>query len=326
MNRCLVSFLAFLSCTGIAYSQPASDEKWPTRPVTLVVTFPAGSNTDFVARILARGLNNRLGVPFVIENRPGGVGAIGGRQVATAKPDGYTFGIGGQTVYVPHPSVQATIGYAPDKDLISIALLSRAPYLFAVNPSLPAKSISELIALAKSKPGKLNYSSAGAGSTAHVGMVVFSKMTGVEMAHISYKSTAQSIVDVASGVIDLQLATIAPALPLYVDKKVRVIAVTDRKRFELMPEVPTAHESGLPDFELSVWTAMFAPAGTPARIIDRLSHEINEILSAPESQKLFAQQGLTFEPGTPTAATAFIRKKNQAYVEIIREIPELQQR
>ena len=316
MFRSVLCLFALMLAAAASAQPAAPDQAWPTRVVTVIVPYPAGSATDIIARILSHGLGERLGQPVVVENRPGADATIGTRAVAKAAPDGYTLAFGTPSAYVSAPSLYANLAYNPVKDFAPVALAGRTPYVLAVYPGLGVKSLGELIALAKSKPGELNYSSVGEGSISHVGMLVFANKTGVSLTHIPYKSTAQSIIDVAGGIIHLQLASIPPALPLYQAGKVSVLAVAGPRRVALMPDVPTMAEAGVPDYEEVFWLAMFAPAGTPPAIVKRLNGELAEVLKTEEVKTAFAAQGVEPEHSTPEQLGALLRRDIAAFHDI----------
>ena len=263
--------------------------------MTLIVPNPAGSSNDIVARIIGRDLSTRIGQPVIIENRPGADGTIAVRQVVRAASDGYTFSFGSSTSYAGVPYLYINPPYDPLKDLAPVSIVGRSPYVFAVYPGLGVKTIGDLVTLAKSKPGQLNYSSIGEGSVAHLGMVDFSEKMGIKIQHIPYKSTAQSIIDVSTGVIQMQLATVAPSLPLFEAKKIQVLGIAGKNPLSLFPGVPTMTQAGIPAYEHTFWVAMFAPAGTPDAIITRLNHEIAAGLATDSVKQAFNAQGVETE-------------------------------
>lgn len=310
-----------LLCLPIIFAAPCSwaapdAAAWPTRTITLLVPYPAGSATDIAARILVQELGPRLGKPIVIENRPGADATIGTRAVARAAPDGYTLALGTPSAYVSAPVLYANVGYDPARDFAPISLVGRTPYVFAVYPGLGVKTISELVALAKSKPGALNFSSVGEGSVSHVGMLIFARKMGIALTHVPYKSTAQSIVDVSTGIIHMQLASIPPTVPLYQAGKIQVLAVAGAKRVAMMPDVPTMAEAGVPDYEATFWLAMFAPAGTAAAVVTRLNRELDDVLRTKTLAQAFAPQGIEPEHSSPEALAALLRHDIDAFRKI----------
>lgn len=319
MIRGAVIVLSFVIVSGVAHSQSAAS-LWPTRPVSIVVPNPAGSAADFVARVIARDLTSRLGQPVIIENRPGAGGTIGTRQVARAAPDGYTLSFGSPSPYAAAPYVYTNLAYDPIKDFAPISMVGRSPYAFVVYPGLGVKNVLELVALAKLKPGTLNYSSIGEGSVAHLGMVVFAEKMGLQLHHVPYKSTAQSITDVVTGIIHLQLASIPPIVSLHESKRIQVLAIAGKNRVPLMKDVPTVAEAGIRDYEQTFWVAMFGPAVTPPDIIARLNREIGAALRTDEVKKAFILQGVETEHSTPEELGEILRRDIDAYREVATKV------
>lgn len=317
MRRPITILLAFvLSICGASAQQSAPPAAWPVRPVTFVVPFPAGSATDLIARVVARDLSGRIGQPVIIENRPGADGTIGVRQVARSAPDGYTFSFGSPSAYAAAPYVYTNLAYDPTKDLVPVSMVGRTPYAFAVYPDLGVTDILGLVALAKSKPGQLNYSSIGEGSIAHLGMVVFAEKTGLDIHHVPYKSTAQSIIDVSSGIIHMQLASIPPIVSLHQARKIAVLGIAGKNRISLMPEVPTMAEAGIPDYEQTFWLAIFAPAATPDPIIQRLNREIAAGLQTNVVKNAFMAQGVETEHSTSLHLGEILKRDIENYRDV----------
>ena len=288
--------LAMVMTASVTVSDAqTSSEPWPTRPLTLIVPNPAGSSNDIIARIVGRDLSTRLGQPVIVENRPGADGTIGVRQVVRAAPDGYTFSFGSSTAYAGVPYLYLNPPYDPLKDLAPISIVGRSPYVFVVSPSLEAKSVADVVALAKAKPGHLNYSSIGEGSIAQLGMADFEERMGIKLQHIPYKSTPQSIVDVSTGIIQMQLATVAPTVPLFEAQKVRVLGIAGKNRLSLFQGVPTMAEAGVPGYEHTFWVAMFAPASTPQPIVERVNKEIRAGIATAALRQAFNLQGVETE-------------------------------
>jgi len=300
-----ILFLSQFAATG-ADSAPAD---WPTRPIAVIIPGPAGSATDIIARIVTREMSKRLGQPIVIENRPGGEGTIGTRAAARAAPDGYTFTIGANNSYAGAViSHGASLDYDPVKDFEPVSLVGRAPYLLAVYPGLGVSSVEDLVRLAKSKPGALNYAAIGEASVSRYGMLLFEQTKGIELKYIPYKSTAQSIVDLASGVIQLQLATIPPTLALMQNGTVKALAVTSAKRIPRLPDMPTMQEAGVANYDVAFWLAMFAPAKTPRPIIDKVNAALRASLDVPEVQAALAVQGFEGQATSPEGMADILRK------------------
>jgi len=268
-----------------------------------VVPFPAGSSTDIVARIIAQKLGQRLGQQIVVENRAGASGNIGVDAVAKAAPDGYTIGIATASTQAVAVSLGINLPYDPVKDFAPVAMIGSQPYVLVLYPGLPAQDMAQLIALAKAKPGALNYGSAGVASLAHLATALFASMAGVNMTHVPYKSSAQSMTDMITGRLDMQFATIAPSLPNIRAGQLRALVTSGKTRVAVLPEVPTVAESGLAGYEAALWVALVAPPGTPPAIIARLNREVNDILETAEGKEAMIAQGMAPEPGTPEAVT-----------------------
>jgi tripartite-type tricarboxylate transporter receptor subunit TctC len=301
MIRVLSIALATLMLAATAVAQ-TGETGWPDRPIRLVVPFPAGSSTDIVARIVAQKLGQRLGQQIVVENRAGASGNIGVDAVAKAAPDGYTIGIATASTQAVAVSLGTNLPYDPIKDFAPVAMIGSQPYVLVLYPGLPAQDLAQLIALAKAKPGALNYGSAGVASLAHLATALFASMAGVNITHVPYKSSAQSMTDMITGRLDMQFATIAPSLP-NIRAGMRALVTSGKTRVGVLPEVPTVAESGLAGYEAALWVALVAPPATPPAIIARLNREVNEILDTPEGKEAMIAQGMAPEPGPPQAVT-----------------------
>ena len=322
-----VVLTAFALTTFAVFSPSAyAQADWPARSVSVIVGYPAGSATDAAARVVTGPLAKKLGQPVVIENRGGADGMIAGRAIARSDANGYTMGFSTTTSWALALNMQPQqMGFDPRKDFASVSLLGDTHYLLIVNVDLGVNSVADLVALAKrSKAGALNFSSTGDGSIAHLGMLIVAKKLGIEMTHVPYKSTAQSIIDVASGVIQLQLATISPTIPLVHAGKVRVLGIASDRRSPLMPDVPTLAEQG------AATTASFSlgfvfPSGTPDAIVKRSSAAFQEILQDEAVKKTLTQQGI--EPRSSSAAemARHIEAEVDGYKKIINELAIKQQ-
>ena len=306
MIRPLSIALASAMIAGAAMAQ-APDAGWPERPIRLVVPFPAGSSTDIIARIIAQKLGHRVGQQIVIENRAGASGNIGADAVAKAAPDGYTIGIATASTHAVAASLSANLPYDPIRDFAPVSMIGSQPYVLVLYPGLPAHNLAELLALAKAKPGTLNYGSAGVASLAHLATALLASMAGVTLTHVPYKSTAQSVTDMMTGRLDMQFATIAPTLPNIQAGQLRALVTSGRTRVAALPEVPTVAESGIAGYEAALWVSFVAPPSTPAAIVARLNREVNEILSSAEGKEALVAQGMEAQPGPPDAVTERIR-------------------
>jgi len=311
--------LLIVGASSMASGPVMSQAEWPSRPITLLVPYPAGSASDTLARTLTTPLREKIGQPFIIENRTGADGMIAGRAAARAEPNGYTQYFGVTTSLSLAYNLQSNLGFDPRKDYEPVSMVGQTAYLLIVNSELGVGSISELVALARSKPGSLNYSSTGEGSIAHLGMLVLAKKLGIVMTHVPYKSTAQSIVDVASGVIQLQLATIAPTIPLYQSGKVRILGVASDRRIPLLADVPTLREQGVPDFQAKFSMGLFLPAGSPESVVKTLNHAVGDSLEDPAVQKSYFQQGFEPKASSPAELGQHLNSEIERYRSVIAE-------
>jgi tripartite-type tricarboxylate transporter receptor subunit TctC len=295
---------AMVAVTAIAQT---GDDGWPERPIRLVVPFPAGSSTDIIARIVAQKLSHRLGQQVVIENRAGASGNIGADAVAKAAPDGYTMGIATTSTHAVAANLSTSLPYDPIKDFAPVAMIGSQPYVLVLQPALPARNLAEFIALAKAKPGTLNYGSAGVASLAHLATALFASMAGVNIVHVPYKSSSQSMTDMITGRLDMQFATIAPSLPNIRAGQLRALATSGKTRVAALPELPTVAEAGLAGYEAALWVSLVMPSATPPTMIARLNREVNDILKSTEGTEALVAQGMVAEPGPPEALTERIR-------------------
>jgi tripartite-type tricarboxylate transporter receptor subunit TctC len=314
-----VALAVFMSVAmlGTAFAQAAGDAGWPTKPIRLIAPFPPASTVDVVSRLLGQKLSERLGQPIVVDNRVGASGNIGADAVAKATPDGYTIGVVTSSTHAVAVTLSPNLPYDPIKDFTPIAMIASSPYVLVLYPGVPAKTVPELIALAKSKPGVLNYGSAGPASLAHLAGALFATLSDIKLAHIPYKSTAQSVVDLISGRLEMQFATIAPSLANIRAGQLRALAVTSKKRVEALPDVPTMDEAGVRGYEATLWFALVGPAKLPANIAMRLNREANEILNTAEMKEVLAQQGFITEGGPPETVTEQIRADIAKWREVI---------
>ncbi|HKF13435.1 MAG TPA: tripartite tricarboxylate transporter substrate binding protein [Xanthobacteraceae bacterium] len=285
----------------------ASDDSWPQRPIRLIVPFPAGASTDVVSRVIGQRLSQDLGQQIVIENRAGASGNIGADAIAKAPPDGYTIGIATASTHAVAASISANLPYDPIKDFAPVGMLGSQPYVLVIHPTLPARNVAELIALARAKPGTLNYGSAGVASVAHLATALFANMAGIDIVHVPYKSSAQSATDIITGRLDMQFATIAPSFANIRAGQLRALAVSGKTRVAVLAEIPTVAESGVPGYDADLWASLVAPSATPAAILARLNRVVNEILNSPAGTQALVAQGMMPEPGPPEALTERIR-------------------
>jgi tripartite-type tricarboxylate transporter receptor subunit TctC len=305
--RTALLVLALLAAAAPAVAQspaPRAGEgrdgaRWPERPIRFIVPFQPGSSSDTVARIVANRLGERLGQQLIVDNRVGASGNVGTEAVARAEPDGYTIGLANTSTHAVAASLSANLTYDPVKDFAPVAMISDSPFVLAVFPGLPVHNVRELVALAKAKPHTLNYASAGPASMSHLAGALFEKLAKVELVHVPYRGTGQSVIDLIEGRIEIQFGTIPPTLQHIRAGKMRVLAVTGDKRNAAVPDIPTVAEAGIAGYEASLWQAIVVPAATPPAIVARLNREVRALLKEPPTIAAFAQQGVDAEPSTP---------------------------
>jgi tripartite-type tricarboxylate transporter receptor subunit TctC len=315
MMRLILLWLAGLMVAAPATAQVS--QKWPERPVRFIVPFQPGSSSDTVARVVGQKLGEWLGQQIVVENRVGASGNIGTEAVARAEPDGYTIGLANTSTHVIAASLSSNLTYDPVKDFAPVAMLGSSPFILSVYTGLAAKNIPELIALAKSKPGALSYASAGPATSAHLSGALFEKLAQVQLVHVPYRGSSQSVLDLVEGRVDMQFGTIPPTLALVRDGRVRALAVTGDKRSAVLPDVPTIGET-VPGYESSLWQAVVVPAATPPAIIARLNQEIVAVLASADVKATLEKQGIELEPSTPAQLAARIRADLGKWSEVIR--------
>jgi tripartite-type tricarboxylate transporter receptor subunit TctC len=295
----------------------AQSDSYPGKPVRIVVPFPAGSATDIVSRLMAQKFSTRLGQQFIVENRPGASGNLGADVVAKSAPDGYTLGLITASTHGVTPALGTKLPYDSVADFKPVSMIGAASYVLVLYPGIPAKSIAELVALAKTKPGQLNYGSAGLASLAHLAAALFASNTGIELTHVPYKSSAQSAIDIMTGRLDMQFATVGPTLESIRDAKLRALATTGAKRVSSLPEVPTMMEAGVTDYDVTLWIAYVTPAGVPDAITATLNRAMNEILKEPDIVENLQKQGFEPESSTPEAVTARIKDETAKWRALV---------
>ena len=308
---CWVSIAAAGECALAA-------EAYPVRPVRLIVPYAAGGNADLVGRLVADGLTSRLGTQFVVDNRPGASSIIGTELVVKAPADGYTLLLVASTFAV-NPSLVPKLPYDSLRDLIPISLVAQTPQILVAAPSVPARSLKELIAMAKAKPGTLNYGSTGVGSTANMAGALLNVLAGIHVVHVPYKATAQVMTDVMAGHLHLAIPSLTASIPHIRSGKLRPMGVTSAKRSAQLPEVPTIAEGGVPGYQAVIWNAVLAPRGTPKPILDRLSVEVAAAMRAPEAAERYRALGAETIGSTPEEFATFLRSEIAQYARVIRE-------
>jgi tripartite-type tricarboxylate transporter receptor subunit TctC len=316
--RCAV--LTALIAAVSAGAAPAAAQTYPSRPITLVVPFPPGGSATIIARIIADKMSEGLGQQIVVDNRGGAGGSIAARQVAKSAPDGATLLLAFTGTLAVSPLIFANVGYDPRKDLAGIGLIGMAPSVLAVHPSVPARSVADLIGIAKAEPGKIQYGSPGIGTTNHLAGELLAAMTGIKITHIPYKGTGPAITDLLGGHIAMMFAPIPAAHGNVSAGALRALGVTSLKRSSLWPDIPTVAETGLPGFEVVQRSTLLAPAGTPRTIIERLNKELNAVLATDEVRRRLAVEGGEPVPGAPEEYAADIDREEMRWSKLVATI------
>jgi tripartite-type tricarboxylate transporter receptor subunit TctC len=296
----------------------AAQGAWPSKPVTLVVPTAPGGTTDFTARLVSDALAQALGQPVIVDNKPGASGNIGNQIVARAKPDGYTLLVSYSGYHVGNPHLFKQAGWDPIKDFAPVAMLTRAPQVIVVNAKVPFDTLAGLIEHAKKNPGKLNYASSGNGSIQHIAGELFKQITGTFITHIPYKGAGPAVQDLLGGQIELFMTTPAAVVSQVQAGKLKALAVTGTQRLAALPNVPTASEAGLKGFELDSWFAIYAPAGTPSDIVQRLNSELARVLATPEAKKKAVEAGTGIETMTPAQLGEYTSKELERWGKVIK--------
>ncbi|HEX3059236.1 MAG TPA: tripartite tricarboxylate transporter substrate binding protein [Usitatibacter sp.] len=309
----LLTFLA-LAVAPFAHAQ----DDYPNRTVRIIVPFAPGGSTDVVARILADKLGTGLKQSFVVENRAGAGGNIGADAVAKASPDGYTLLMGTTGVLAINKYLYKEMSFDPERDLVPVSYTSLITNILVVNPQVPAKTVGELVALARAKPGSLTFASSGAGSSTHLSAELFKSMAGVDILHVPYKGSSQAITDLMGGQVTMLFDNAPSSIPFVEQGKLRALAVTSTKRLPNLPDVPTLDEAGVKGYESLSWSGIMAPAGTPKRVIDKLNAAIEKILRDPDVKQRFASLGVEPVGGPPEAFSRHIRAESEKWARVVK--------
>jgi tripartite-type tricarboxylate transporter receptor subunit TctC len=316
-----ISFAVLLICAGALAQVPAAGTKagqaYPTHEIRFIVPFPPGGGNDIVGRIVARKLQESLGKEVIVENRGGAGGTIGTGIAAKARPDGYTMLINNISLAV-NATLFPKLPYDTQKDLTPISIAGRQPSVVLVRADLEAKSVRELVRLARNKPGQLIYGSGGPGSSSHLATERLLLVSGMQMTHVPYKGLDEAVTDLASGRVDMVITTASTALLQMSNRNVRALAVTTTRRSKLFPQLPTMIEEGVPGYEVSTWYALLVPAGTPQQIVARLNVALGRIAKATEVKELFAANGLDTDHTTPEQARAYIKSEIEKWGAVVR--------
>jgi tripartite-type tricarboxylate transporter receptor subunit TctC len=306
MPRARLAILILLAAIA-AVPRMAQAAAWPNRPLRMLVPFSAGSSSDSIARIVAAKMGDALGQPVMVENRVGGSTIIGTDAVARSAPDGYTLGLANTTSHAVSASLNQRLPFDPLKDFVPIGMIGRSPFVLVTSEMLPPTSLSAFVSLAKERPGSLTYASAGTGTLAHLAGELFKRRADVDVVHVSYRGTEQSLLDLMQGRIDLSVSTIGPTLQQIRSGKIKALAVMAAHRNAMIPDVQTVAEGGVPGCEAELWTALVVPAGVPAEIAKRLNDALNLAVNDTAVQDALKIQGIEPEPGPPEAVTAAIK-------------------
>lgn len=316
----LAAFTALAAATlGLAAAPAFAQKDFPTKPIMMVVTYPPGGPTDAMARTLAAALKSSLGQPVVVENRAGAGGNIGAEAVARAEPDGYTLMFGTSAPLAINVSLYRKINYDPVKSFAPVIQIGHLPNVLVVNANVPAKNVQELIALAKSKPGALQFGTPGVGTSLHVAGELFNTMAQVKITHVPYKGRAMAIPDLLGGHIPMMFDNLPSALPVVKEGKLRALGVTSAKRSPSAPDIPTIAEQGLPGYEAESWFAVFAPANTPKDVVAKLNTELNRIFKLPDVQAKLKTLGLDPVLGTPEALATYQRSEIAKWAKVVKD-------
>ena len=314
-----LTFALFLALAMFwALSSDAYAQTYPAKSIKIVVPYPAAGTPDILARELAAKLTGALGQQVIVDNRPGAGGNIGSEMVAKSPPDGYTLIMATVATHSINQSLYKKLPFDPINDFAPVILVATTPNVLVVNPSLPIKSVKDLIALAKSKPGEIRFCSGGNGTSHHIGGSLFQTLAKVDMTHVPYKGSGAALPDLIGGQVDIMFDKLTSSMPHIKSGKLRAVATTGLKRSAALPNLPTVVESGVPGFEITAWFGLLAPAKTPQAIIDRLNAEITKILKTPAMKAKLIAQGAEPAPGTPQQLGQFIKDKTAQWAPIVK--------
>ena len=314
----LVSVATVATLALLVQAQAQAQPQYPNRPIRMISPFPPGGPTDLVGRLVSSRLAENLGQPLVIESRPGASGNVGLELAARAAPDGYTIVLSSPVIALS-PLMYTKLNYDPQKDLAPIALVGAVRNVLVVHPSVPAKTLKDLVQIARKSPGRLNYGSGGVGTTTHLAPELLKSLEKLDIVHVPYKGSGVALGALVGGETDMLVVSAPAAVQQINAGRVRALAVLMPERFSDLPNVPTSKESGFPNFEISVWYGMLAPTGTPREIINRLNAELAKAVSAPDMKPKFASAGVEPMTSTPEEFGAFIRSESKRFAQVIRD-------
>ena len=313
----LKRFVVLAACALVASSVFA--QSYPSKPVRMIVGFPPGGGTDVVARVISQKLTEWWGQPVTVENRAGATGTIGADVVAKSPPDGYTLIMGHVNSHAIAPNLFAKLPYDPIKDFAGASYVGYVPNVLAVHPSINVKSVKELVALLKTKPGQLNYASSGNGSTQHLAGEMFKQLTGTSIVHVPYKGSGDAIKDLLAGVVSMNFDTMPPVMPHIQAGKLRGLAISTPKRVAQLPEVPTFVEEGIIGFDVANWYGVMAPAGTPREIVQKLNTDINKAMQVPEVRARLESVGTQLREQSAAEFEAYMKAEVAKYAKLIKD-------
>ena len=308
-----------LSLAAAAFPLASAAQGFPVRPMKIIVPFPPGAATDLLARTVAQRLSTAFGQPVVVENKAGATGTIGSSLVAGSPPDGYTLLMATTSTHGIAPNLYKKPPYHPVNDFEPVSLVGWTPNVLVVHPSVPASSVKELVALAKSREGKMTFASSGSGSSIHLAGELFKSMAGVEMLHVPYKGAAPALTDVMGGQVDVMFDTVAQALPQIKAGKLKALAVTTSRRSSALPDVPTVAEAGLPGYEMAGWIGLLAPKGTPAEAVERIHGEVVKIVNTPEVRERMVAAGVELAGTTPEEFRRVLTTELPKYARVMKD-------
>ncbi|HXF68057.1 MAG TPA: tripartite tricarboxylate transporter substrate binding protein [Burkholderiales bacterium] len=309
--------LAFVACL-LVLAAPALAQRYPEKPIRMIVPFPPGGGSDTVGRAVATRMSEQLGQPIVVENRVGAAGSIGAEYAARAPADGYTILLGSTSELTQYPVVNPKVRYDPLRDFAPIALVGNIPLVLVVHPALPARSVAELVQLARARPGQIDFGSAGVGATTHLAVEHFMLLAQVKLRHVPYKGSPQATADLVAGHIQMAIPTMPAAFPFIQAGRLRALAVTTGERVAVLPKVPTMQEAGVKGYVNVLWGGVLAPRGTPASAIKRLHAEIARALESAEVRKVLEAAGVIPQPSTPEEFAALIRAELDKWAEVVK--------
>ena len=320
MRRSLIAMAALMTVAAAVQAQDTA-ASWPAKPVRVVVPFPASGATDLVARTITQRISQDLGQQMIVDNKPGAGGTIGAMEAAKAAPDGYTVLFTTSSTHSISPHLMSKLSYNPVKDFTPVAHLADAASILLVTPSLPVKSVAELIQLAKQKPAQLNYASSGNGTIVHLNGAAFAAQAGIELTHVPYKGTSHSITDLAAGQVHMLFDSIPTGVPHVQSGRLKALAVTGEKRSPLAPDVPTVSEAGLPGFTSVTWFGVYLPAGASPALVERVNKAFTTAVKAPEVQESLRKNGLdVIQNSTPAQFDAMVKADSARWGKLIKQL------